>query len=1526
MRQLIIGPLTFSLLLFVFYSGLQASCPDTVIISSSNCMPMCSSSATTLSSTIYGNPQDFTFSWDFPNGGNLSGVGLNQIQSAESGLYKVFVDDGNGCTAVGTFTMTVNTNGASGVTYSPTYYWKMDQPGSTPTVCQPDPNTCFCYDVIDNKLLGQCKFNTPFYYNTDGLVSDCVMLHDPSASSPEEIFLNYNDPTTNQTAITYEFAILIEAYQLTVDHIRIFEIPANSDAPISLYLNMEELSASVRYNDNNGLQIKTLNIKLDGIGRKNAAYYFDNDWHHFALRVDLTTDEFKLWVDGESPDGFSVDLPQAVTLPDYHQPSGNNGDYRVKISFPGRIDELAIWHDQALPETMIYQHYLDLFSGSHYSTTDVIAPCDLPCPQSIVGSLDPTDFPIGYDPNCDGEDGSNAPDPIDQIMASPSPRYKPDHALRRNFPWFEYKSLVDQNVNTTDPVQVATALSLQEEMVKHWGYMLRTTFANDGDYGPALITQANDFPEIPLGHISLWALARPQNLHPGLFEKAMISQQMLTEPHYFLNDGDTLTDMFSLATPLNVIEIDGQAALATLNPILDLLDRPVDLINENGEVEPVLAFFDANYSDLGNTTLLTKNPGIPFANNVDTDATFESWASGQKTLIRKAYRDNLLDDPRLQHTEFTWYAIDGAGGTSGATDGDLDGTPVGVWDDLKDVSSILSPGSNYYGTPDYYPSSPIGFANTNGFRHGLDWILKARKSELESDDSLYSPYVSPGYTHNPTKHLRPGQYLGLLKVLSVMGGEFYYTGFFPETEEGTIPPQDPRHWAWQVLMPGYAQAVTSRFEEVLFQGEIWEPSAGKYQFFVPNLEGSPLVRIAARKFDNTDGSTYLFSGTLQKTTNMTGSLVSQVETDASFEGYDGLGEIKTNFRRQGSTYMFNIPNQVDEEAQFYQLDGWHESTHPSRWSEDYHFEAEVYDRIHQLVTDAADHPYFVDIRTEVPGSLATAPPSKTGNNDFTDFTSFLSFENLQSTTSLQQWKPSKAPYFEYQFRPRYDAANPNFNYQLYLKARKNDIHPDPNTGAYVMLLDEDGEMIMSEFMGCINNSAWAWYWEGSCGGVNFQNLTEGANYTLRIIPQNALLELDAIHIDAGNDFTSSLLAPACNFSFTPICDFELLSFCQEEVRAVNRSVPFGLPCLPNFRWSWSFDATASGYANNGNTGVGAGSLNGNPYPNISGTFENPTYQYTAPGNYYVTARMYDATSYLANAVHPVTVHPAVNVTASTTTPGICYGPNGKLKALASGGLAPYKYAWSPSQNINDPSIYNPEVVEPLPGIHNFTVEVTDKNGCKASSDTKIKVHTYQNPAVGVRNDYYPTKNSIKICDSVNGAPYLGGSPYETFNAGITQGSTAPYTFEWTPNYYLSTPTLSANGTVSTVTAGSNSSMETVLYTVKVTDADGCIAKGNALLYVEGIDCSNTFKTLEATQSDPEAMMVFPNPTEGGLTVLHQHPGATILVWDANGRQVQMLEGVGEQVELMLDNLSSGIYMIELRDGEHRETTRIQLSR
>jgi gliding motility-associated-like protein len=202
-----------------------------------------------------------------------------------------------------------------------------------------------------------------------------------------------------------------------------------------------------------------------------------------------------------------------------------------------------------------------------------------------------------------------------------------------------------------------------------------------------------------------------------------------------------------------------------------------------------------------------------------------------------------------------------------------------------------------------------------------------------------------------------------------------------------------------------------------------------------------------------------------------------------------------------------------------------------------------------------------------------------------------------------------------------------------------------------------------------------------------------------------------------------------------------------------------------------------------------GGSNGSALVNASGG--TPAYSYSwsplggtaqtgsplPAGNY--TCSITDSKGCKTSSAVTINEPAAITITTSTGSVSCHNGSNGTASANATGGNAPYAYAWTPSGG-------NAANAAGLPA-GNYTCTVTDSKGCSSKSIVTVT----QPAAFSFLNVVTP----VDCNGNTTGAATISPS-----------GGALPYTYSWTP-------AVSSTQTISGVAAGT--------YTCIVTDSSGC---------------------------------------------------------------------------------------------------------
>ena len=588
--------------------------------------------------------------------------------------------------------------------------------------------------------------------------------------------------------------------------------------------------------------------------------------------------------------------------------------------------------------------------------------------NNTFAQVDPLEFPPGH-PNV-------TVSATQQLQSFPVPRYKPGHTLLPNYNVMDpiyfggYKQ-----PGVSDATAIHTQADIQRELAKNFNYMLTLTWFT-GAYNDTCVALANANPQYKACLMSL----RAQTGGSKMWD------QNFSNDHYLQNSSGTFLDWSGNPTaypykvwrptaPAADYSADGDVVRGYLNASLANLTRNVDIVNEDGEVYPILE----NYA-------LQSDPAVTAAKN----ASGLGWQPFLAKKVREndnAYRAKFMSHPRLQNAKYTEYRMDGH------RDYQL------AWEESRYINDPIN--GQYYSTPDLYVRWPNNWKDWVSAWHGLKWITQSRYYELALGDKLFSPFVAAGWDANPENDVRPAQWLGLMKVMGMYGSEFYYTSYFTES----LPANDPRGYAWQAVIPPYSQAVSSRYEDILrngslLAGDMIDNSNYAYGINQPIpyyqfSTGATNKVVVIRKKDT--ANKYAITGTIQNSSNTINSTPLIDDAQITLNGQT----LKFKVRRQGSTYIYDNTN--TSAPVFYQLDGWHENAHPWYWSKDFNFEAELYDN------------------TTTAYNIKTTVPAGTSAGDYRSFTSFITFPDAQTSFTP----------IEYTFTPRVAPTT----YYLWVKMR-----------------------------------------------------------------------------------------------------------------------------------------------------------------------------------------------------------------------------------------------------------------------------------------------------------------------------------------------------------------------------------------------------------------------------------------------------------------------------------------------------------
>ncbi|MEI7727580.1 MAG: T9SS type A sorting domain-containing protein, partial [Bacteroidota bacterium] len=347
------------------------------------------------------------------------------------------------------------------------------------------------------------------------------------------------------------------------------------------------------------------------------------------------------------------------------------------------------------------------------------------------------------------------------------------------------------------------------------------------------------------------------------------------------------------------------------------------------------------------------------------------------------------------------------------------------------------------------------------------------------------------------------------------------------------------------------------------------------------------------------------------------------------------------------------------------------------------------------------------------------------------------------------------------------------------------------------------------------------------------------------------------------------------------------------------------------------------------------------------------------------------------------------VSVPTATPStICPGSPSQLHAVASGGVAPYTYAWTPTGSLSNPAIENP-VATPLLTTP-YAVLVTDALGTTVTGNVTLTVLPTLTPSVLI----VPSANPSVPGDYVNytATPFNGGaSPtyvWKVNGSGVGTGPTYFYkpsnhdqvTCEMTSSYACLTgnPAISnmitmvvipvnrtETGTINaplllcfdasntiTVAGGGNvfivksGASAVFIAGVKISFLPGTLVENGG--YLHGfIATTNNYCGFVTTpapsvvagegevQTEPllasQMFSIYPNPTSGKFTL--QNKGNVVIsqvqveIFDLRGLKVYSTSYTGERShQINLPPFMPGLYFVKVTAGDQLESFKLVVTR
>lgn len=812
----------------------------------------------------------------------------------------------------------------------------------------------------------------------------------------------------------------------------------------------------------------TLYIPLNKRGRGSASWFMDGKFHHIVFRYNHTTGVKDIWLDGQCPTGFSTTITPGALSQLSEKTFFFCSSVPYRQSYMG-WDEIAIYNG-AIPTGQIYQHYLDFQAGQPYSFT---VAGSVPAASDISTGLDTLSFaPNTVLPTTGAVTLCTGPSALTQHKFCPLPRYR--HSVTDVPPLFDWADPIYQaglgqvGGSFTYANVVDTLKKLLVELGRNWNYaMWLSRFvgpnSNLEDTGTnpdgAMLKVANDNPDLPVGYITLRAqinLSGPNT--PALGSSNYPPQNYLRNSSGAFIPYGNFTKIWSPLADTANYRADGEYTRQGLIKILAKLpnrpaDKKITYIEENGEVIPPIP-----------ASVLSQDPAVVAAAAAAGMSVLE-FGSKKWSEVCIAYRNQFMNLPGLQKTKYTEYLLNGKNDFTW------------LWKYTRNVSTPMR-NDMHYSTSDMYIRYPYNWRMWVGAWHGYQWFAEGRLDEIAAKDTLFSPHVSAGWDRKEEMNIRPAQYLALLKLMNGLGADFYYVGFF---HEGSAPWPLPENWTWQKIIASYAQATWTNYAKIHRNSSIvLGEQSTRYDPPVPGpslhlVSGDPRIIVIARKHNTLNQ--YAINSAIIPCTNDTGNVP---DVDTAFVRLDNK-DIKFLVRPQGSTYVWD--NSDPNKPVFYQVDAWHEKTHPWYWDRGFYFEAENYGN-----TETENQ----KISTEItPAILA---------GDYTNF-----------TTYVNTVVPDRG--YQYYFKPR--SGTGSTEYYVYIRVKNLSDTPQEIT------LGCNGQN-RSTVKVLVNSNTWTWMNTRKNGSrIKFTGISTVNENNLRILGSPSVC-IDKLYITTNPNWIPNL--------------------------------------------------------------------------------------------------------------------------------------------------------------------------------------------------------------------------------------------------------------------------------------------------------------------------------------------------------------------------------------------------------------------
>jgi len=673
-------------------------------------------------------------------------------------------------------------------------------------------------------------------------------------------------------------------------------------------------------------------IRMDGVGPKSWKYY-NSGWHHMVFMYEAATGRKTIFVDGVSPTGFTK-----IVNPGTISPGANNNltlsSNTSYLKAAQYIDEIAVYN-RSISVAQVCGNYQDIVAGNHYDFTLAVG-CGT---TAITAALDSMEYPLGH--TIGSPNSANVTrTALTQLKNYVLPRWPEARDAPWNVNWLQLNYMAGQyqpGVNNLMVLDTGSALNI--ELTTNWNYsfQVNTNFISYLDYddttrwGGKMVAVSNRNKQWPTHILSFWNQLNPTSAQvPGGRTRAYVFSQDNPNNHYLRNSSGqfisssgavTTTKILQPAMPLDSLRKDAKGYKTLFDSLAAYMQDTLDLISENDEVLPII-----QSSALGQDPLVLAGMTSAGYSQARKYLGYAHWQ------FNKLWQDSVRSNPAFDSTAITEYQIDGEDSTGGVPYARV------YFEERRKINS--DPLFDSTSTVDIYPRYPWNWRFNIGAYRGWQPLVNARNTEEGLGVKYFTPFVSPGWAENEETNLRPGQWLGFLKCMAAAGARRWYIAYFNTNSDynpPNPPPFNPKGYAWDAVMPVYAQAATdwvigNGAGDTLMPGDMPQSYVTDFGNSYTYYSGNPEILTVVRKRTvPADSIQYTVATSLQKMSNMT-----QAITDTAIFTVEGR-TFNLETRRQGSVYTIDLNR---DSAVIVQWDGYQPYYHPDRWNSDMYFEAE----------------------------------------------------------------------------------------------------------------------------------------------------------------------------------------------------------------------------------------------------------------------------------------------------------------------------------------------------------------------------------------------------------------------------------------------------------------------------------------------------------------------------------------------------------------------------------------------------------